>query len=198
MNEYTILPRPDTDDWSSIPYLSINNRVQTPPVNISGKAQICYDQEALYVRLQATEEHIRATFTGILDPVCEDSCLEFFFRPDPEDLRYFNVECNPNGSLYLGFGTNVRNLVRLVAEEPPISPKASRTADGWAVSYTIPYRFIRQFFPHFSPAPGKSIRANCYKCGDSTVQPHYLTWNPIPEEPLTFHCPEHFGILHFG
>ena len=35
------------------------------------------------------------------------------------------------------------------------------------------------------------------ECGEFTVNPHYLTWNTVPEENFTFHCPEYFGMLHF-
>ncbi len=198
MNTYTIVPRPETLDWRYIPAAEICNFVATAPLPISAKVKLCYDEQALYVRLEAVEQDIRATLSGLLDEVCQDSCLEFFFRPDPEDLRYFNIECNPNGCLYMGFGSNVHNLIRLIPEEPFIHPQIERTADGWTTTYAVPYSFIRQFFPHFSPAPGKSILANCYKCGDNTPNPHYITWNPIPEEPLTFHCPQHFGTMYFG
>lgn len=198
MNTYTIVPRPEALDWEQIPAADISYLVATKPLPICAKARLCYDDKALYVRLEAVEQEIRATLTGLLDEVCEDSCLEFFFRPDPDDLRYFNIECNPNGCLYLGFGSSVNDLIRLIPEAPFIHPEIARTEDGWMTTYSIPYSFIRQFFPHFSPAPGRSIRANCYKCGEKTPQPHYITWNPIPDEPLTFHCPQHFGTMYFG
>ena len=195
MREYTIIRR---TDWRNVPALQIDQWMKTDPMPVSAQAQICYDDEALYVRLSAVEENIRAELTGKLDEICEDSCLEFFFCPMPDDRRYFNIECNPNGCLFLGFGPNVDELVRLIPENPAIIPNAQRTCDGWETVYAIPYSFIRMFFPDFSPAPGKSIRANCYKCGDKTVQPHYLTWNPVPHQRCAFHNPDAFGIMHFA
>ena len=41
------------------------------------------------------------------------------------------------------------------------------------------------------------MRANCYKCGDCTVQPHYLAWNPPTSENPDFHRPQDFGALIF-
>ena len=46
-------------DWSTIPIATIDNLLWTPHVDISAKAQICYDEEALYVRLSAHEVNIR-------------------------------------------------------------------------------------------------------------------------------------------
>lgn len=201
MKEYTILRRPEALDWDHIPALTIDAPLHpedaTSPVRAQG--QICYDDAALYVRLTATEEHIRAEHQGPLGEICEDSCLEFFFSPIAGDLRYFNIECNPNGALYLGMGTDAHTLVRFIPEEPSILPQPRRTADGWEVTYTIPYTFIRLFFPDFSPAPGYSMRANCYKCGDLTAQPHCLCWNPVPVLPYaSYHNPQAFGMMHFA
>ena len=196
--EYTIVRRPEKLDWSGIPALQIDQLMHTDPLPISAQAQLCYDETALYVHLSAVEENIRAENFGLLDQVCDDSCLEFFFSPIAGDLRYFNIECNLNGCIFLGMGSSIHNLVRFIQEEPRILPRAQRTSEGWEVTYSIPYSFIRQFFPDFSPAPGYSMRANCYKCGDMTVQPHYLCWNPVPYQPCAFHNPSEFGIMHFA
>lgn len=200
MKEYTIRRYTGPESWNSAPSLCINEPLRPKYANvpISAQAQICYDDEALYVHLSAVEEHIRAEHHGLLDEICEDSCLEFFFSPMAGDPRYFNIECNPNGKLYLGMGSNVETLVRFIPEFPSIHPEPRRTADGWEVFYSVPYSFIRQFFPAFSPAPGDAIRGNCYKCGDLTEIPHCLTWNPVPILPrASFHNPQAFGIMHF-
>ena len=197
MKEYIISRCHGQPDWSKVPALQINNWLKSDPMPISAQAQVCYDDSALYVRLSALEEHIRAELTGLLDEICEDSCLEFFFCPMAGDERYFNIECNPNGCLFLGFGPNVDELVRLIPENPPIVPQAKRIEGGWETVYSIPYSFIRMFFPEFSPAPGCSTRANFYKCGDKTEPPHYISWNPVPLQRCAFHNPDAFGIVHF-
>ena len=197
MREYTITRCNGQPDWSTVPALQIDNWMKTEPLPISAQAQVCYDNTALYIRLSAVEEHIRAELTGLLDEICEDSCLEFFFCPMAGDKRYFNIECNLNGCLFLGFGPNVDELVRLIPENPSIVPQAKRIDGGWETVYSIPYSFIRMFFPEFSPAPGYSTRANFYKCGNKTVQPHYLVWNPVPYQRCAFHNPDAFGIVHF-
>ncbi len=197
MREYTITRCAGHPDWNQIPAAQIDNWVKSTPVPISAQAQVCYDDEALYVRLSAQEEHIRAELTGLLDEISEDSCLEFFFCPKSDDKRYFNIECNLNGCLYLGFGANIDDLVRLIPEIPPIVPKARLIEGGWETVYAIPYRFIRTFFPEFSPCSGYTTRANFYKCGDKAALHHNLTWNPVPPQRCCFHNPDAFGIVHF-
>ena len=198
MREYTITRCNGQPDWNIVPALQIDNWMKTEPLPISAQAQVCYDDSALYIRLSAVEENIRAELTGLLDEICEDSCLEFFFCPMAGDKRYFNIECNLNGCLFLGFGPNVDELMRLIPENPPIVPQTKRIEGGWETVYSIPYSFIRMFFPEFSPAPGYSTRANFYKCGNKTVQPHYLVWNPVPYQRCAFHNPDAFGIVHFA
>ena len=197
MKEYTITRCSGNPNWDRIPSLQMQEFLFPSQSDVTASAQLCYDDGSLYVRLRATEQNIRAVHTGLLDEICEDSCLEFFISP-MADGRYFNIEVNPNGAVYLGFGSGLHNLQRLVGEMPAITPKAESTPSGWQVTYAIPFSFIRLFFPDFSPVPGKAIRANCFKCGDLTPVPHWLTWTKIPEEIATFHCPQHFGTMYFG
>lgn len=195
MREYTIIQKPA--DWAQVPALPIDTLLWSPEVPISAEARICYDEHALYIQMQATEPHIRAEDRDILGAPCKDSCLEFFFCPIPGDTRYFNIEYNPNACMYLGFG-DIGRLVRLVPNEAMFQPKVIYIADGWQIAYQIPFDFIRHFFPEFQPVSGTSIRANCYKCGDLTVQPHYLSWNPMTSETPAFHRPHDFGLMHFA
>lgn len=198
MNTYTISKKPDLLDWSFIPSVSIDYALLSSKVDISATGQACYDNEALYIRLAAKETDIRAVYTELLDPPCEDSCLEFFFSPIEGDIRYFNIELNPNCCMYLGLGSSVDDLVRLIPEEGnPFSPKATRTEDGWEVTYRIPFSFIRRFFPGFAPTSGSTMRGNFYKCGELTTEEHYFSWNPISEDVISFHRPCDFGLLKF-
>ena len=126
---------------------------------------------------------------------CEDSCLEFFFAPRWGDGRYFNFEFNPNGCMYLGFGSGRTDHVRLLPERPGFAPRPLRTADGWGIEYRIPFLFVKEFFAGFEAAEGTQFRGNFYKCGDLTARPHYLAWNPCTSPAPDFHRPGDFGIL---
>ncbi len=198
MRQYTIIKKPDNLDWNNIPKLSIDNLLWSEPVSIQAEGALCYDDTGLYVRLSAVEENIRAENTGKFGIPCEDSCLEFFFSPIDGDSRYFNIEVNPNGCLYFGFGSNRYNMHRLVALYESFPVETARTKDGWTVTYRIPWDLVRLFFPNFQPVSGGTMRGNCYKCGDLTVQPHYFSWNPIQLTNPEFHCPDEFGLLRFG
>ena len=198
MRTHTIPRKPETLDWSLIPALPIDNLCWTPAIDITAQAQICYDADALYVRLSAQEAEIRAEHTGPVGMPCEDSCLEFFFSPIPGDSRYLNIEFNPNACMYLGMGSGIHDLVRLLPDSNnPLQPCPQRIDGGWEIVYQVPTAFVRRFFPGYAPAPGGTIRANFYKCGDLTPQEHYLSWNPMSTETPAFHRPCDFGLLTF-
>lgn len=183
--------------WSNLPVIAINAELKPSDAKVRAYAQICYDDETLYLHLFAEENDVRAEVTDPMGQICEDSCLEFFFRPDPDDLRYFNIEFNLNCLPFIGYGSCIEDLVRLHPLNEPFSPVAKRTQNGWEIFYCVPFIFVRQFFPSFAPAPGKYIRANFFKCGDKTANPHYLCWEMPIECPHAFHSPDHFGKLTF-
>ena len=199
MKEYTITRCNGTPDWSAVPALQINELHHTPQVDIRAQAQICYDDEALYIHMEAEEKDVRATYNGLLDEVCEDSCLEFFFSPIPGDNRYLNIEFNPNGCFYLGIGSCIQDLVRLLPDSGnPFRAEPRRIDGGWEIVYQVPTTFVRRFFPAYTPVSGGTIRANFYKCGDLTPQEHYLSWNPMTCDTPAFHRPCDFGLLTFA
>jgi hypothetical protein len=64
------------------------------------------------------------------------------------------------------------------------------------VELHIPVRFAQIFVPEFTLRPGMILRANFYKCGDNTAQPHYIAWNAVNHPTPNFHLPQYFGELH--
>lgn len=90
MREYTVRRRPASFSWEQIPPLYIDSLLWSEPVPIRCQARLCYDTDALYIRMEAVEPNIRAEETGPLGTPCLDSCLEFFFCPDPEDDLFRN------------------------------------------------------------------------------------------------------------
>lgn len=184
-------------NWESIPVAPIDTYLWSDVRTILPSAQAAWSEDALYVRLQAIEPHIRREYTGDWDPVCEDSCLEFFFCPKSGDQRYFNFEGNPNGSLYVGFGNpggdrcrlhhkNWKTLLQVTPFEIP---------GGWGWEFRIPVSFIRIFVPEFKLHSGLTLQANFFKCGDKTDKAHYMSWNPVEHPSPCFHLPQFFGQL---
>jgi len=199
MKKYTISKCGEAPDWNVIPSLCIDEVYREPAPWVQAWAQIAWNEEKLFVRLRANEEEIRAEERGPVGSPCEDSCLEFFFSPMEDDIRYFNIEYNPNACIYLGLGVNVQTLVRLIPEDIDelFFPKVQRFEGGWEVSYEIPYSFIRRVFPNFEAKSGKVMRANCFKCAEKTSRAHFKTWSPVRGGQMSFHRPDCFGYMEF-
>lgn len=196
MNTYTIKKVAAPINWDTVPALDLSVRYLDTPSTASVTAKIAYTESAFAVHLSAFEPEIRANEKGPLGAPCHDSCLEFFFSPIEGDLRYFNIEFNFNKCMFLGFGSGIKDLVRLVVDpDELLSPKIEKTTDGWEISYTVPFKFIKLFFPNFEAKSGARIRANCYKCADMMEPGHFLSWSRVNTEPLSFHSPSDFGLM---
>ncbi len=196
MREYFISKISGAPCWDTISILPIDHLQWTENTDIRAQAQLCWDDERLYIRMTTVESDIRAELTDLLSQVCNDSCMEFFLRPT-DSLHYFNFEFNPNCALCLCYGTGRKNSIRLVDKnyKTRFSPCVSRTASGWELIFQIPFSFIQLFSPTFRPQAGTAFYGNFYKCGDLTPNPHYLAWNPIDSEVPDFHRPQDFGRL---
>jgi len=192
-----IVKRVLAPDWKSCEKAELAHQPWLEPCAIRAWAQLCHDGENLHVRLEAEEEHIRATLTGTLDQVCNDSCLEFFYAPLPGDRRYLNFELNKLGTAYVGFGAERRTRARLILKDPKglLDPRPFDTEKGWGVEFRVPLSFVRMFFPEAAFA-GEAA-GNFYKCGDETVVPHYLAWSPLSSEKPDYHRRGDFGTLVF-
>ena len=201
MKTYTMKKVNGTPDWSKIPVLHIDTLLWTDSIDVTAWAQLCWDEEGLLVRMEVIEPNIRMEETGPQACTCNDSCMEFFFSPT-ERADYFNIELNPNCAVWIGIGTgvNISDLIRLQISKfnEKFSTNVEFTEKGWALSYKIPFAFIKRFFNDFEAKEGKKIRANMYKCGDRTVKPHWMSWNEIEIDHPSFHCPEFFGEMTFG
>ncbi len=191
------IPYQSTPSWDEVPIVELRHTGWLKEAPVSARAQLCRNDEALFVRMEAVEAPIRATLRDPLSQVCNDSCLEFFFAPDPADARYLNFEFNPLGTLYLGFGSTRPTRVRQIpkATEALFAPEPFFTDSGWGICYRIPFSFIRNYFPAFEPT-GEAA-GNFYKCGDETVQPHYLSWADMTTDTPDFHRRQDFGTLLF-
>ena len=184
-------------DWNLIPKLEVDEYNWGEDCGIRAEFQIIWNEDAISYHAVSAEKDILARFTEQNRDVWCDSCLEFFFRPDEKDRRYLNFECNPNGALYTGIGTNMPDRVRLLAqdEKSEFSIKTGRTDDGWEIFISVPVSFIRKFYPEYELKEGNVIYANCMKCGDDTVVPHFISWNRYPDKPVSFHNSDAFGKM---
>ncbi len=196
MNKY-VVKKVTAPDWANIERVELHHQPWLEPCGVMAWAQLCHDGENLYVRMEAKEENVRATLTGALDQVCNDSCLEFFFAPVKDDARYFNLEWNRLENAYVGFGAERKSRVRQILKKPAevFAPKAFDLGGGWGIEYRIPASFIRMYMPEFELS-GEAA-GNFYKCGDETEIPHYLAWNDLTSERPDYHRRWDFGTLIF-
>lgn len=203
MKEAIVVPVTGQVDWTQVPVIPIDEQMSQGELTASAYAQICYDDNALYVHLSETSQEVRIVEEGPLAMPCHDSCLEFFFCPMEDELRYINLEFNAKPALYMGIGSGIHDLTRLVFHRSTefqdlLNPVAEVREDGWDLTFRMPYSFVRRFFPDFAVTPGRTMRANFYKTGDKLEKPTSLAWNRIyATKPARFHTPEEFGKLTF-
>ena len=200
MKEYTLMRVAEPVDWKQLPTAALTHTYLQTPDSVKAWGQLALGADALLLHLWLETPEIRAVEEGPLGMPCEDSCLEFFFCPEPEGDRYFNFEANPNGSVYVGYGRPGSERCRLhrknFKEIFQITP--FEIPGGWGLELRIPVSFVQTFAPGFSLEAGKVLRANFFKCGDETEQEHYMAWNPVEVPAPNFHLPEFFGELILG
>ena len=185
-----------TPDWSTIPAAQLSDTGWLAPCSVAAWAKLCHDGSNLYVRMEAREENIRATLTGPMDQVCEDSCLEFFFALSQDDTRYFNFEFNPLGNSYIAFGRKRETRLRLhPADMEQFHVVPFYTETGWGLIFQIPLAFLQMLVPAFTFTG--TAACNFYKCGEQTLTPHYYSWSPMTTENPDFHRRQDFGTLTF-
>lgn len=167
-----------------------------------------YTETRLHLFFRAYETEIRAMCYNMNDPVCTDSCVEFFVNPDPEqDERYLNFEINPIGTLHLGIGKDrysrslIDNISPGVFQIHSSVDKESINeyqAEYWSIYFSIPYTFIEEYYGKQNFSSGKKMKGNFYKCGDETQYPHFGCWSRVDNPTPDFHRPEYFGDLILG
>lgn len=147
-------------------------------------------EDGLYVRFETDEEEIIAECKNLNDKVFQESCVEFFFRPDPEDPRYFNFEVNAIGTPLIGLGTG-RSPQRECLDIPDISIfkfESQKKDKGFILKFFIPFDFIKLYFDNI----GEYFLGNFQKCKELGNTPHYVTYYPITTEKPDFHAPQCF------
>jgi hypothetical protein len=164
--------------------------------------------EGLALEFVCEDAHSFSQVTRLNGPVWEDSCVEFFFAPLPEERPdYFNFEVNACGSFLLGFGPD-RNTRRLISIESatglrvcsslPGPTKLEEEADReWRIVALLPFAVLEELCGALAgPTGGTRWTGNFHRCGGRT-DPQYACWSPINAPRPDFHRPEDFGGLVF-
>ena len=177
------------------------------------QVRLLADAEALHGIFRVEDRFVRCVHQGFQQPVCRDSCVEFFFRPDTGP-GYMNLEMNCGGSFlcyYIhdwrrvgaeglaGYKELDEGLGKTIgiAHSLPERVEPERTEPlVWTLQFRLPLAVVEAFVGPLGSLSGRRWRGNFYKCGDETSHPHWASWSPVSE--LNFHLPECFGELVFA
>lgn len=190
-------------NWEAVPVAKINSFhwEGNNPFRPESTAQFCgVSGKGYYARLWSFEENPRCVNTKRDEPVYEDSCLELFLQPLPENPAYINFEMNCKGVYLAQYGEQRNERVFLkdfCVLEPRITcfelTENGKTA--WGVEIFISENLIGEIYNiDFSLSPCE-IKGNFYKCGDKTPTPHYAAFFPAGTAALGFHNPSCFGNI---
>ena len=204
----------ESDVWQQAETLQIQNfHPKSSEHRPKTEAKLLYDEENIYVLFRVIDRYVKAVYTQYQEPVCQDSCIEFFVMPNAQ-RGYFNLEMNCIGTMlsyYIedwqrtdnGFKkyepvpqTFVHRISRFHSLSGPIEKEIDSPLE-WNAGYVIPFSFFEEYLGPLTRASGTLWKGNFYKCGDNTSHPHWASWVPIGEQ-LNFHQPEYFGCLEFG
>lgn len=187
--------------WDSIVPVKIENyQWMDNGYEPNSYVKLFHDGKNIYLRFTSFEKEIIGRYKTMNDPVCDDSCVEFFFCPAGKK-EYINFETNVLGTLALGIGSKKENrhLVEvnpaMFGIKPSVKNPADYNGEFWTMEYKIPFSFIEEQFGSFDLKDG--FYANFYKCGEDARFPHYGLWSPVKSEEPDFHILENFGLLHF-
>jgi len=164
---------------------------------------IARSNNSIFIKYSVRGSMLRAIYSNDLEPVNEDSCVEFFCKL-PDSDNYMNFEFNCIGTCNASKRkSKTEGVVRYTLDElaqikryPSIGRRAFNEMEGmfeWELTVKIPFTLMG-IDPNNLP---KKLLGNFYKCADGTDSPHYVSWSPIKTKKPNFHCPEFFGELIF-
>jgi hypothetical protein len=171
--------------------------------------KLLYDDQNIYAIFRVQDRYVKAVAQTYDGNVWQDSCVEFFFAPwNEKPMQYFNFEVNCGGTGLLHYNRVPRRDFEVIdtadmgkieiAHSLPrlVDPEITEPVT-WTLEYRLPIRMLEIYARCTHPRRGITWRANFYKCGDETSNPHWLTWSEITNNKLDFHQPQFFGVLEF-
>ncbi|WP_320113581.1 carbohydrate-binding family 9-like protein [Draconibacterium orientale] len=167
------------------------------------KFRIAHTGNEIWLKFYVREKNILAQETKINGDVYKDSTVEFFISID--GTNYYNFEFNCIGTPHVGYGPGRGNRTPILPEvlkqidiESSLGnePFAEKSGDfSWEMMICIPTQCFA--FDKVQSLNGLEAKANFYKCGDETSDPHFVTWNAIDTENPDYHRPEFFAPVKF-
>lgn len=200
----------DKPEWQPIDSLLLTNWMgEKPAFWPVVQVKMMYNPENLFLIYRVEDKYVKCLTTEVNGPVYSDSCVEFFFSPDPEfPSRYFNLEINCGGTALFHYNLISRKEKRLLTHEdinqveiatslPEIVNPEITDKVIWTVECRIPMAVLQKYSNLAKPAKGTLWPANFYKIADSGSNIHFITWTFIDLPKPDFHRPDFFGYLLF-
>ncbi len=200
----------DKPVWQNVQPLIIENRMgDEPRFRPTTEAKVLYDAANVYVIFRVHDKFVKSTVTKYNGHVSGDSCVEFFFSPNTaEPGHYFNLEINAGGTPLIFFVTKPRKEHKRISDAlisqieiahslPSVVDPEIEDEITWTIEYRLPISILKEFTHVTMPKPGVAWRANFYKTGSDTSNPHYYTWSPVSNPFPDFHLPAYFGTIQF-
>ena len=182
-------------DWSSIPCAQVDCACWGTTYTPETVFQCAYQPgKALYIRMECHEAEPLARCREQDGRVWFDSCMEAFLAPAREG-SYMNLECNSIGAMLCSAGSE-RYVRQNLAESGLPRPVLRSLVGGerWEIRLEIAAATLRGLW-NLELVPGGQLYGNFYKCGDETLQPHFVSWSPVDLPEPNFHAPQCFGVL---
>ncbi len=156
------------------------------------------ENEGFYVHFLCEESNPVTTYSNDMDPVFEDSCVEFFanFYPQLPNSNYINFEMNSNGAILVRYRkrNNPHDKIECIhLFKGYIKPQVNDTS--WQVELFIPIEFIQKVYETNLPVPNH-FKGNMHKCSFNDITRHAGSWNKIDSPNPNFHSPECFGDFY--
>ena len=158
------------------------------PVAPYTTAKILYNDYGIWIQMQTDEKDILARCTTQNGDVCNDSCMEFFFRPNENDPHYFNFEFNAFNTMYHSIRLDRYDFTIPEVKNSFFDVESYVEEGNWILQYCIPFTYIDSHFGSHT----KTMYGNLYKIGLDTVLKHSATYAPIDWPNPDFHRPESF------
>jgi hypothetical protein len=175
------------------------------------QARLLHASDGVFGIFRVEDQYVRCRHTRDMDPVYQDSCVEFFVQPN-RDRGYFNFEFNCGGSLLCYYvidptrvGGKLKHFTPLAERDigqidryhsmPTfVDPEIAEPVE-WVLEFFVPFTVLQRYVGPFDHGSGAEWRANMYKCADGSSHPHWASWSPIPG--MNFHVPRSFGTVRF-
>ncbi len=204
----------DNPIWQQAQTLRVEHfHLQSSSHHPQTQAKVLYDDDNLYVLFRVDDQYVRAMHTDYQELVCQDSCVEFFVQPDPQQ-GYLNFEINCIGTMLLYYIEDATRTADGFEKYTPAPQELAQTMTifhsipgsvaeeittptTWYLEYNIPFTLLEAYLRPLHRAAGTTWRGNFFKCADHCSHPHWASWSPIGAA-LNFHQPQYFGILEFG